>query len=85
LAHLVKCRCDAMSGYATKHRTRSVPDTQALIESIYRKAQSSSAFRGLSIRMLNASDTGLPAKAEKPRQIDHSITALKSISLENPL
>jgi hypothetical protein len=85
LAHYGKSLCDGMSPYLTRNRTQCPKSSAKIAASITEKLSLSDGLRGLNRRMLNGSASGLPSRAPKGPQIEHSAATLNSISLEGGL
>ncbi len=82
IAQIARSRCEGMSGYATRHRTHSIPATESLIKSVSNKLLTAPSLGDLASRMLNASTKGLPAKPSRAMRINHSAEGLNNTSLE---
>lgn len=85
IAQMACSCCEGMSGYVTRHRTRSIKATESLIGSVSNKLLAAPSLGDLASRMLNASAKGLPAKAPRSPRINHSAESLNNTSLEGGL
>jgi hypothetical protein len=77
--------CDSMSSYLTRNLTQSPLKSGEILDSIGSNVALSAKLSDLAHRMLNGSESGLPMKAQKPSQIDHSASELNDIILDKIL
>jgi hypothetical protein len=77
--------CDCLTPYLTRNLTQSTKWSAQITASIAEKLPATNALKDLVSRMLKASPSGLPAKAQKAPPIEHSADALNSITLEGGL